>query len=83
MVLRQRKFHHDLKLALAGIQQGSYGICRITRKQLPPERLRAVPHATLYVEAKARSGSWPYRWNGFSLSRFSIAAFVATHCLSR
>ena len=53
MVLRQRKYLHELKLALARIHQGSYGICRITGKRIPPGRLRAVPHATLCVEAKA------------------------------
>ena len=30
----------------------TYGICRETGKLIPPERLRAVPHATLSIEAK-------------------------------
>lgn len=53
MVARQRKFYQELKMALSRIEQGSYGICRITGKRIPIERLRAVPHATLCVEAKA------------------------------
>ena len=28
------------------------GICRVTGKLIPKERLRAVPHATLSIEAK-------------------------------
>lgn len=52
MVARQRKFHQDLKNALARIEQGTYGICRATGRLIPAERLRAVPHATLCMEAK-------------------------------
>ncbi|MCC6400360.1 MAG: TraR/DksA C4-type zinc finger protein [Flavobacteriales bacterium] len=49
---RQRKFRAELRQALARIEQGTYGICRITGQPIPVERLRAVPHATLCVEAK-------------------------------
>lgn len=52
MVIRQRKFQQELKSALARIEQGTYGICRATGRLIPAERLRAVPHATLCVEAK-------------------------------
>lgn len=52
MVARQRKFQQELKNALARIEQGTYGICRATGRLIPAERLRAVPHATLCVEAK-------------------------------
>ena len=34
------------------IQNKTYGICRETGKLIPKERLRAVPHATLSIEAK-------------------------------
>ncbi len=49
---RQLKFIHDLKAALIRIENKTYGICRVTGKLIPPERLRAVPHATLSIEAK-------------------------------
>lgn len=52
MVARQRKFQQELRAALMRIEQGTYGICRSTGKLIPAERLRAVPHATLCVEAK-------------------------------
>ena len=52
MVARQRKFHQELQAALVRIEQGTYGICRATGKLIPAERLCAVPHATLCLEAK-------------------------------
>lgn len=52
LAIRQEKFIRDLKNALARIENKTYGICRITGKLIPKERLRAVPHATLTIEAK-------------------------------
>lgn len=52
MVARQRKFQQELRAALVRIEQGTYGVCRVSGKLIPVERLRAVPHATLCVEAK-------------------------------
>lgn len=49
---RQRQFISHLKAALVRIDNKTYGICRATGKLIPKERLRAVPHATLCVEAK-------------------------------
>lgn len=49
---RQEKFVRDLKHALIRIQNKTYGICRVTGKLIPKDRLRAVPHATLSIEAK-------------------------------
>ena len=49
---RQLKFISDLRTALIRIENKTYGICRVTGKLIPPERLRAVPHATLSIEAK-------------------------------
>ncbi len=49
---RQRKFIQNLEAALVRIENKSYGICRATGKLIPKERLRAVPHATLSIEAK-------------------------------
>ncbi|MDN4752981.1 TraR/DksA C4-type zinc finger protein [Porphyromonadaceae bacterium W3.11] len=50
--LRQKKFIQNLEAALVRIENGTYGICRVTGKLIPKERLRAVPHATLSIEAK-------------------------------
>ena len=49
---RQMKFIQSLKAALIRIENKTYGICRETGKLIAKERLRAVPHATLSVEAK-------------------------------
>lgn len=52
MAERQRQFINHLKSALVRIENKTYGICRVTGKLIPKERLMAVPHATLSVEAK-------------------------------
>lgn len=49
---RQMKFIQHLEAALIRIENKTYGICRETGKLIPKERLRAVPHATLSVDAK-------------------------------
>ena len=49
---RQMKFIQHLQAALVRIENKTYGICRETGKLIPKERLMAVPHATLSVEAK-------------------------------
>ncbi|MDR0698211.1 MAG: TraR/DksA C4-type zinc finger protein [Tannerella sp.] len=49
---RQMKFIQNLQAALVRIENKTYGICRETGKIIPKERLRAVPHATLSIEAK-------------------------------
>ncbi|SDE18493.1 TraR/DksA family transcriptional regulator [Riemerella columbipharyngis] len=49
---RQEKFIRDLKLALVRIENKTYGVCRVTGKLINKERLKAVPHATLSIEAK-------------------------------
>jgi len=49
---RQLKFIQSLQGALIRIQNKTYGICRETGKLIPKDRLRAVPHATLSIEAK-------------------------------
>ncbi len=50
---RQMKFIQNLQSALVRIENGTYGICRETGELIPKERLRAVPHATLSIEAKS------------------------------
>ena len=49
---RQMKYIQNLQAALIRIENKTYGICRVTGKLIPKERLRAVPHATLSIEAK-------------------------------
>ena len=49
---RQLKFISHLESALVRIENKTYGICRVTGNLIPKERLRAVPHATLSIEAK-------------------------------
>jgi RNA polymerase-binding transcription factor DksA len=51
---RQMKFIQHLQAALVRIENKTYGICRETGKLIPKERLRAVPHATLSIEAKSQ-----------------------------
>lgn len=51
---RLEKFINGLRGALVRIENKTYGICRVTHTLIPKERLRAVPHATLSVEAKEK-----------------------------
>ncbi|MCQ2210656.1 MAG: TraR/DksA family transcriptional regulator [Paludibacteraceae bacterium] len=51
---RQMKFIQHLQAALIRIENKTYGICRETGKLIPKERLRAVPHATLCIDAKEK-----------------------------
>ena len=52
LAARQQKYINNLQAALIRIENKNYGICRITGKLIPKERLRAVPHATLSIEPK-------------------------------
>ena len=49
---RQMEFIKKLQAALVRIENKTYGVCRVTGKLIPKERLRAVPHATLSLEGK-------------------------------
>jgi RNA polymerase-binding transcription factor DksA len=49
---RQLKFIQHLQAALIRIENKTYGVCRETGKLIAKERLRAVPHATLSIDAK-------------------------------
>jgi len=49
---RQIRFIQGLQAALLRIENKTYGICRETGVLIPAGRLRAVPHATLSIEAK-------------------------------
>ena len=52
MASRQITFVDHLEKALMRIENKTYGICRVTGKLIDKARLRAVPHATLSMEAK-------------------------------
>lgn len=52
LATRQEKHIKHLENALIRIENKVYGICRETGKLISKERLRAVPHATLSIEAK-------------------------------
>ncbi len=49
---RQIQFINHLEKALIRIENKTYGICRVTGQLIDKARLRAVPHATLSIEAK-------------------------------
>jgi RNA polymerase-binding protein DksA len=51
---RQQKFIQHLQAALVRIENKTYGICRESGVLIPKERLRAVPHATLSIDAKEK-----------------------------
>lgn len=52
LAARQQKFIKDLEAALIRIENKTYGICKVTGKLIPKERLRIVPHTTMTIEAK-------------------------------
>ena len=52
MASRQITYIDHLEKALMRIENKTYGVCRVTGKLIDKARLRAVPHATLSIEAK-------------------------------
>jgi len=52
MASRQINYTDHLEKAMMRIENKTYGICRVTGKLIDKARLRAVPHATLSIEAK-------------------------------
>lgn len=52
MASRQITYIDHLEKSLMRIENKTYGICRVTGKLIDKARLRAVPHATLSIEAK-------------------------------
>lgn len=52
MASRQITYIDHLEKATMRIENKTYGICRVTGKLIDKARLRAVPHATLSLEAK-------------------------------
>ncbi len=57
LAARQERFISNLENALIRIDNKSYGICRATGNLISKERLRAVPHATLSIDAKNKQAS--------------------------
>ena len=54
MMDRQQKLMGYLDRALERIENKTYGICRVTGKAIERERLEAIPHTEISVEAKLR-----------------------------
>ena len=52
LAARQQKLIRHLEAALVRVDNKVYGVCRETGDLIPKQRLIAVPHATLSVEAK-------------------------------
>ncbi len=52
MMARQQKYIGYLDRALDRIDNGTYGICKVTGKPISKERLEAVPHTEISIEAK-------------------------------
>ncbi len=57
LAARQERFIKNLEAALVRIENKTYGICRETGRLISKERLRAVPHATLSIDAKLNRGN--------------------------
>lgn len=55
MMDRQQKYIGYLNRALERIENKTYGICKVTRKPISKERLEAIPHTEISVEAKLQS----------------------------
>ncbi|MBO6577395.1 MAG: TraR/DksA C4-type zinc finger protein [Rhodothermales bacterium] len=52
MIARQQKYVGYLDRALERIENGTYGICKVTGNPIAKERLEAVPHTEISIEAK-------------------------------
>ncbi len=52
MIDRQQKLIGYLDRALHRIENKTYGVCRVTGKKIPKERLEAIPHTELSIEGK-------------------------------
>ena len=59
MIARQQKYVGYLNRALDRIEDKTYGICKITRQAISKERLMAVPHTEISIEAKRQQSKRP------------------------
>jgi RNA polymerase-binding transcription factor DksA len=56
MIARQQKFIGHLQRALERIERKTYGVCKVTGNPISRERLEAVPHTEISIEAKLKQG---------------------------
>ncbi|HUF09697.1 MAG TPA: TraR/DksA C4-type zinc finger protein [Rhodothermales bacterium] len=56
MIARQQKYVGYLNRALDRIENKVYGVCKVTGKPIAKERLEAVPHTEISIEAKRQQG---------------------------
>jgi RNA polymerase-binding protein DksA len=54
MIARQQKYVGYLERALDRIDNKTYGVCKVTGKPIAKERLMAVPHTEISIEAKRK-----------------------------
>lgn len=54
-ISREEKYLKQIEAALERVANGSYGICRVTGKEIEHERLEAVPTTTISYEAKVNA----------------------------
>lgn len=54
MIARQQKFVGYLDRALERIKNKTYGVCKVTGQMISKERLEAVPHTEISIEAKLK-----------------------------
>lgn len=54
MIARQQKYIGYLDRALERIKNKTYGICKVTGEPISKERLEAVPHTEISIEAKLK-----------------------------
>jgi len=54
MIARQQKYIGYLDRALERIDNKTYGMCKVTKKPISKERLEAVPHTEISIEAKLK-----------------------------
>jgi RNA polymerase-binding transcription factor DksA len=52
LAARLSKFLYNLENAMIRIENKTYGVCKVTGKLISKERLKAVPHTTMSMEAK-------------------------------
>ncbi len=54
MIARQQKYVGYLDRALERVENKTYGVCKVTGKPISKERLEAVPHTEISIEAKLK-----------------------------
>ena len=55
---REREEIAEIDAALTRVEDGTYGICIVSGKPIPKERLQAIPHASMRVEVKSSGPAW-------------------------